>query len=96
MTSVLVSDQYMVMIAITLFFTVFALTRRSVTLDALAAFCWFAMAAAHLIVGDLTSPLTTTLPWLYFGIGLLFFVVFIRDVISIFAELERRKWEELP
>ena len=66
--------QYVFLIGITLVFSILALNRNSITFHAIAAFTWFVTALGHMAVGELTSPLTSTLAFLYFGIGLIFTV----------------------
>ncbi len=66
--------QYIFLIAITILFTVLALNRESILLHASSAFMWFFTALIHIIIGEQTSALTSTLPFLYFGVGFIFSV----------------------
>lgn len=83
-----VADQYMIMMAITLLFTVLALAYdENKLLGLLAALSWFLSALGHFSMGDKTSALTWGLAWLFVGIGLLFTI----ETIIKTARLLREK-----
>jgi len=90
MTTVNVADQYMIMMAITLLFTVLGLafTKKTV-LGLLAGISWLASALANSAIGDQTSPLTASLSWLFLGIGIIFIV---KTVLDVFRAWSQQRW----
>lgn len=78
--------QYVFLIGITLVFSILALNRESIVFHAIAAFTWFITALGHLAVGELASPLTSTLAFLYFGIGLIFVVSTVDKTLAFLQE----------
>jgi len=90
MAVVSVADQYMVMMAITLLFTILGLayTRKTV-LSLLAGLSWFISGLANLAIGDPTSPLTISLSWLFLGIGFIFIVKTVQGVLKTMSE---KRW----
>lgn len=85
-----VADQYMIMMAITLLFTVLAIayTERSL-FTLLAGISWLISSIGHFGIGDKTSALTFSLAWLYLGFGIIFIVKY---VISIASMRRERRW----
>lgn len=91
MATVGVADQYMIMIAVTLLFTVLALAyEKKLTLGLLAAIAWFVSALGHLTVGDKTSVLTSALPLIFFVFGFLFALRVTLQSLAMFKE--KRTW----
>lgn len=90
MTTVSVADQYMIMMAITLLFTVLGLayTKKTV-LSLLAGISWLISALAHFAVGNQTSPLTPMLSWLFVGIGIIFIV---KTIVDVFKAWSNKRW----
>ena len=85
-----VADQYMIMMAVTLLFTVLALTyRKNVVLGLLASISWLIAGLAHMSVGDQTSHLTAALPWLYWAFGMIFAV---NVTLSVFGGRREKRW----
>lgn len=85
-----VSDQYMIMLTVTLLFTVLALAfEKKLTLGLLAAIAWFMSALGHLAVGDKTSVLTSALPLIFFVFGFLFSLKVVLQALSMFKE---KRW----
>jgi hypothetical protein len=84
--------QYVLLICITIIFSVLALERNSITFHLLAAFTWFITALGHLAIGTLESPLTSTLAFLYLGIGLIF-TVSTTDKAIAFLKVKRENIE---
>lgn len=83
-----VADQYMIMIAVTLLFTVLAIAyEKKLTFGLLAAIAWFVSAIGHLAVGDKTSVLTANMPLLFMVFGILFIV----EVMIQAADMMRQK-----
>lgn len=86
-----VADQYMILIAITLLFTILALAyEKKITLGLLAAIAWFVTALGHLAVGDKTSVLTASLPLIFFVFGFLFSLRVTLQALDMFKE--KRTW----
>ena len=85
-----VADQYMILMAITLLFTILGLafTRKSV-LSLLAGLSWLISGLANFAIGDPTSPLTISLSWLFLGIGFVFIIKTIYDVLKTMRE---KRW----
>jgi len=76
-----VADQYMIMMAISLLFTVLSIAyKENVTLGLLAGISWLISSLSHFAVGQQTSPLTTSLSWLFLAFGIIFIV---KTVITI-------------
>lgn len=85
-----VADQYMILMAITLLFTVLAISyRKNLVLGLLAGVTWMTSAISHFAIGDKTSALTWGLAWLFVGIGTIFIV---RVVINTTRTLEDERW----
>lgn len=86
-----VADQYMIMIAVTLLFTILALIyEKKLTFGLLAAIAWFVSSLGHLAVGDKTSVLTAALPLIFFIFGFLFSLKVTLQALSMFKE--KRTW----
>ena len=92
MAVVSVADQYMVMMAISLLFTVLALAyNKNLLLGLLAGISWIISSLAHFSVGSQTSPLTPALGYLF----LLFAFIFIINIMAnVFRARTGRKKEE--
>lgn len=80
--------QYIVLFAITVIFSVFALTLDTyrLILKILAGFCWFILALLQFIVGDITSGFTMGIAFFFMGIG----IIFLFSTIQEFFE-QRKK-----
>lgn len=90
MTVVNVPDQYVMLMAVTLLFTVLGLAfNRKIILTLLAGTCWLISALAHFAVGDQTSPLTLSLSWLFLAIGLVFIV---KTMVDVFRTWSDKRW----
>ena len=71
-----VADQYLILMAIGLLFTVLALVLdKNILLELLAGITWLIGSIAHFAIGDQTSALTTSLSWLFFAFGVFFITV---------------------
>ena len=87
---VVVSDQYVMMMAITLLFTVLGLAfNRKTVLTLLAGICWLLSSLANFAVGDQTSPLTISLSLLFLGIGFIFVV---KTIVDVFRSWSDKRW----
>jgi len=76
-----VTDQYLIMMAISFLFTVLSvLFREKIVLTLLAGICWLISSLANFAVGDQTSPLTSALSLLFLAFGIIFVV---KTVINI-------------
>lgn len=85
------ADQYMIMMAVTLLFTVLNLAySKSIVLGLLASVSWMISALGHFAVGDKTSGLTPALGWLFVGFSLIFAANTIRHVTSSIGE---KRWK---
>ena len=81
-----VADQYMIMMAIALLFTVLALAlHEKLLLSGLAGLTWFMVSFMHMAVGDTTSILTPNLGWLFFGLGIVFTVYTIYESMMLWT-----------
>lgn len=91
MATVGVADQYMIMIAVTLLFTILAISyEKKITFGLIAAVAWFVSALGHLAVGDKTSGLTASLPWIFILFGILFTIKVIMQVVDMLRP--KRTW----
>jgi len=88
---IILSDQYFMIIGISLFFTAVAMVRRTVILELLATICWWISAAVHLIAAP--SALSI-LSWLWFGFGIVFFLLFWVDVFQLFVTRKDQRWSD--
>ena len=82
-----VADQYLILIAITLLFTVLGISEteaspRKIILQMITAICWFVSAYVHLLSGDITSIITVAPTYLFGGLGLVFSL---SAIYSVFA-----------
>jgi len=75
----IINDHYLVVLGISLFFTVFALVRRTAVLDVIATICWWVSGAVHLVSSPSTSPLFS-ISYLWFALGIVFFILLWIDV----------------
>jgi hypothetical protein len=82
--------QYILLMGITLIFTIIALSRDSITFSLLAAFTWFVASLGHLAIGQLDSPLTAALAMLYVGIGIVFIVSGMDKTLALLKENRAR------
>jgi len=79
-----VADQYMILMAITLLFTLLALLfHESKTLSLIAGVSWLVSAVGHFSIGDQTSPLTISLALLFLGFGILFVLKTIFETLKL-------------
>lgn len=70
-----VADQFMVLTAFTLLFTVLSLAyNRNIILNLLSAVSWLSGGLAWFAIGDKTSSLTFSLPWFFIAVGIIFVV----------------------
>jgi len=91
MTVVEVTDQYLIMMAITLLFTVLAIAyRENYVLRLISSLCWLTSSAAHFAVGDKTSPLTSALSYLFLGFGL----ILISSMVIEVSKMKQAKRKE--
>lgn len=80
---ILINDTYLVIIALSVLFTVITISRRTPLLDLLTTICWWVGASAFLVASPTTTPLYS-ISFLYWGFGLIFFVLMWYDLIQIF------------
>ena len=83
-----VADQYLVVIAITLLFSVLGIfeteaSPRKVILQWIAAVCWFVSGYMHFLSGDITSVFTVAPTYLFAAIGLIFTLSAIYSVFAL-------------
>jgi len=75
------------MMAVTLLFTVLGLAfSRKVGLTLLAGISWLISALANFAIGDQTSPLTFSLSFLFLGVGIIFIVKTVQEVLGLMSE----------
>ena len=80
---IIINDHYLVVVGISMFFSVFALVRRTATLDAIATMCWWIAGAVHLVSSPSTSPLFSV-SYLWFALGVVFLLLLFKDVWKFF------------
>ena len=77
----------MILMAITLLFTVLGLAyNRKTVLTLLAGLSWLISALANFAIGDQTSPLTFTLSFLFLAFGIIFIVKTVQDALKTMSE----------
>ena len=91
---IIISDHYMIVLGVTLLFSVFALVRRTVVLCLLSTVCWWICGGIHLLASPTTTPLYSV-SFLWFGIGWIFFVLVWAGIIQNFRMKKQREWEEV-
>jgi len=85
-----VADQYMIMMAISLLFTVLAIAyRENYVLRLISGLCWLTSSAAHFAVGDKTSPLTSALSYLFLGFGI---IIVSNTLIEVSKMKKQKRW----
>lgn len=88
------TDIYLAVIGISLFFTVFAIVRRTAVLDAIATMCWWITGATSIVASPSTSPLFA-ISYLWFGLGTLFLILLFADIWKYFdIKKSRDTWME--
>ena len=88
-----VADQYLILMAITLLFTVLALVfHESLVVNLLACISWLISAVAHFATGDQTSALTTSLVWLFFGFAIIFLGITVYNVSKMLDKSPDKDW----
>ena len=90
--SLAISDQYMVLIGVTLLFTVFAIASHTVITHLLAALCWFASTFANMALSQQGTLLQTTLSYLFIGFGLIFAFSTLQQTYDLITERKERRW----
>lgn len=83
MADVLINDTHMVILGLSVLFTILAIYRRTILSDLLAMVFWFITGITHLLASPTTTPLYS-ISFLYWGIGLIFFVLTWVDVFQQF------------
>jgi len=86
----IINDQYLVLVAISILFTILTIFRRTVLLEVITWVCWFVVAASHLLASPSTTPFYS-LSILYWGLGLIFFVLMWYDIFQLFAEQKKNR-----
>ena len=85
-----VADQYMIMMAISLLFTVLSIAyNKNVVLGLLAGISWLISSLAHFTVGSQTSPLTPALSYLFLAFGFIFIA---KTVIGVAGMKQEKRW----
>lgn len=92
--TVIINDHYMILIGITLLFTILGIVRKKLLLSLITTMCWFIVAITYFTASPANSPLLP-LAWLYFGLGITFLVVAFRQLFGMFDERKRRRMEGL-
>ena len=86
-----VADQFMVLTAFTLLFTVLSLAyNRNIILNLLSAVSWLTFGLAWFAIGDKTSSLTMSIPWLFFAVAIAFTVKSVMLTFKMWSE--KRTW----
>ena len=79
---IIINDTYLVIIAISLLFTILTIYRRTPLLDLLTTISWWIGGAAYLVSSPTTTPLYS-ISFLYWGFGLIFFVLMWVDLFQL-------------
>lgn len=88
-----VADQYMIMMAISLLFTVLAIAyRENYLLGLIAGLSWLTSSLAHFAVGDKTSPLTSALAYLFLGFGIIIVSYTVIEVSRMKQTKKQERW----
>lgn len=80
----------MIMLGLSVLFTMLAIYRRTVLADLLAMISWFISGATHLLASPTSTPFYA-LSFLYWGFGLIFFVLMWADLFQLFNKLKSTK-----
>lgn len=80
----IINSHYTILIIISIMFTMLAIYRRTVLADMLAWVLWFITGAVHLLASPTTTPLYS-LSLLWWGFGLIFFVIMWADLFNLFS-----------
>lgn len=84
--------QYILFFGITVIFTILAVGNPKKGLfGVIAGLCWFVLALAHFALGDPIGMLTTSVAWLFVGLGTIFIV---NTVISYSYSLQQKREDE--
>lgn len=81
---IIINDHYLIVIAIAILFSVLAIYRRTVITDLIATVLWFIAGATHLLASPTTTPFYS-ISILWWGMGLIFFVLVWVDIFQIFT-----------
>lgn len=87
---IIINDQFLVVIVLAILFSLLAIARRTVVMDALAWVCWFIVAGAHLMASPSSTPFYS-FSFLFWGFGLIFFILMWADIWSVFQHLKSSK-----
>ena len=91
---IIINDHYLILLGITLFFTVFTLAGNFSghlkafqygIMSALTSFCWIITGVVHIAVSPIISPLFAV-SYLYFGVGIVFAILLIADVLASISD----------
>lgn len=93
MSVVGVADQYLILMAITLLFTVLALVfHENIMLNLFAGISWIISSLAHFATGDMTSVLTVSLTLLFFGFGFTFILNMMINISHMLDKSPDKNW----
>jgi len=88
--SILIQDTYIIVIGISVLFSLLAIFRRTVLTDLLATICWWVGGATHLLASPTSTPLYS-ISFLYWGFGLIFFALVWVDLLQLFDTRKSNK-----
>ena len=80
---IIIADMYLATLAITVLFSVLAILRRKVVLDAMAMIFWWISAGSHLVASPSTSPLFS-ISLLWMTLGFVFLILMFKDVWKMY------------
>jgi hypothetical protein len=86
----IVNSQYLVVLIISLVFTVLTIFRRTIVLDGFSSMCWFICGGVHLVSSPSTSPLFS-ISYLWLGFGFVFLILLFKDVWKFYDFRKTRK-----
>ena len=87
---IIINDTYLVVIAISILFTILTIYRRTPLLDLLTTIYWWIGGTAYLVSSPTTTPLYS-ISFLYWGFGLIFFVLMWYDLLQLLNVMKQNK-----
>jgi len=88
---IILADQYMIVLGVTLLFSVLAIARRTVILEIISTICWWISAVVNLFASP-TQLYVLTFLWM--GLGFVFLSLFFADIWQLFIIRKRNRWDE--
>jgi len=84
-------DQFVLVLAITLFFTALAISRRSIITSIISSIAWFWTGS----YSPLFIPFTAAFAYFCTAMGILFAILCLSEVFSLYREKTRKWWQRI-